>query len=272
MDFPRFQSGQIGNLTYAHLNEAFSLLDRLRPLLIAGGEGVLLGEAMLIARITAVTSATGLMQWVEVVPSSATTASAAVAWTTRVGGRKSGAPTDANFDPCVVPPAWQADGAAPVPNTVSVNSVVILRKTKRIGGKSIWTVFSTVAAKSDSFPARIVGSQAMTAFNGTVYRWKYAWDEVTITNPVTLDWVVIPPSSGGRFGRLNSQAGNSGPAINTLETNGIVGIGGTGPSLAIETPTAIAGGVVVDMKLTLPDGSPIPNFSAGPALSVNCGN
>jgi hypothetical protein len=270
MDFPRFQSGQIGNLTYAHLNEAFSLLDRLRPLLIAAGEEGVLGEAMLVARITGGDASTGLMQWVEVVPSSASVATAQVTWTTRVGGRKSGAPTDANFDPCVVPPQYQAEGSASIPSTLTTNSVVVLRKMKRIGGKSLWVVFSTVAAASDNFPARITGWRGWPPeVNGSFYRYLYDWEEVTTNSLVERLWVTLNPPIGRRGSLLNI-SNNSGAALNVSETAGVIGVGGSGPAEAAFQYSHIAVGVIVDMNLRLPNGTPQPWFSAGPAIAVSC--
>lgn len=265
MDLPRFTSGQIGNLTYAHLNEAFQLLDKLRPLLVTGSEFNEGTEALLIARITGTASATPyLMTWEEVVLKEAASVGAAIDWQVRDGGRSSGTATSTDFAPAFQPPVFGQTTATPL----AAGSVVLLRRTKRVDGKLAWMVVSSVAASTaGGFAAKIVGRVARPACTSDqkTYRWLYDWDEVTANQASGYEWATF---SGSRFGRNTATAGAGPPAFNGAEVNCIVGCGGTAPSGLIESNAPIASGVVVQMS-QLPNG--LYYFSLGNTISVQCG-
>lgn len=258
MDLPRFTSGEVGRLTYAHLNEAFELLDKLRPLLISASEGGLAGEEFVFARITAEADDNGLHEWKEVVPSFSTSSTARLHWITRDGGRQSKPKTDPAFAPAIVPPAYISEGSADLPAKLAINTVVLLRAIKKKGGVSVWMVVSSVT-KSDLFPAKIVAAYPLGgAGSQGVFRWEYDWDEVT---PGT--WTSFSDARKGR--KDGSQDYQT--ARNGAEQDNITGAGGFGPSQATIVNAPIASGICVMMQMS---GS-APWFSLGNTLTVNCG-
>ena len=268
MDFPRFNQGAVGNLTYAHMNEVFQLLERLRPFLEGDPSRFMQQqEELLTARITA-SDSSGMMQWQEVLPTGSGALNSPLTWTTREGGRKSGAPTASTFEPAVAPPAYTGEGTPTTPVPMQVGSVAVLRKSKRMDGKQLWQAISSVAAPSSSvFAAKIVGKVARPpcASDNKTYRWLYDWDEVTANQASSYEWVTF---SGSRFGRNSGAPGSYPPALNGAEVNCIVGCGGTAPSGLVESNAPLANGVVVQMA-QLPNG--LFYFSLGNTISVQCG-
>lgn len=272
MDFPRFNQGAAGNLTFAHLNEVFALLEQLRPLLVRVAEGDTFGDALIIARITGA-NADGLMSWEEVVPATAAAAGAKIAWKTRAGGRKSGALTSETFDPAVVPPVFAGESVQATATPLETGTVTVLRKGKREGGKSLWVAMAGGAsgpAQIDAFPAMIVGAVARPPYpdpnSGIVYQWLYDWDEADISNSSNYQWFSLP---NGRKGRNQAGAGQYPPAFNGAEVNGLTGAGGGGPSGVVARNARVMNGVVVTM-FKVP-GSSLYYFSCPNTLTVSCG-
>lgn len=265
MDFPRFNQGAVGNLTFAHINEVFTLLEQLRPLLVRVSEGDTFGDALILARITGA-NADGLMSWEEVVPATAAANGSKVAWKTRVGGRKSGALGSTTFDPAVVPPPYTGESAQGTSTPLPTGTVTVIRKGKREGGKSLWVTMGggAAAAPSASFPAMIVGAVARPQFNGKQYQWLYDWDEATLDQQSNYQWFYLP---GGRRGRNSGQTGY-GPAFNGAEVNGLIGAGGTSPAGVNISNARVENGVVVTMHQA---NNQLYYFTLGNTLSVACG-
>jgi hypothetical protein len=250
MDLPRFTQGAVGNLTYAHLNEAFELLDKLRPLLTESVIGQRDEENFILARISGEMDDNGFMPWVEVVPKPSTSNTAKVVWIDRVGGRKSGSQGSENYLPCIVPPSYESDTESGDPVELPQGSVCVLRAIKRKEGRPLWIVVSS-AATSEVFPAKIMGRYQIG--DGV---WSYDWDEVEAP-----DWTT---PQNGRKGRRNGTEDYP-EAVNGAEQVGIVGAGGSGPSGGTIKNAPIANGIVVMMNL-----SGGPWFSLGNTLEVSC--
>jgi len=260
MDFPRFTSGQVGRLEWSHLNDAFSMLDRLRPLLLGmPGEGEL-PQRYLLARILDSTSE-GLMEWEEVVPTEAQSPLTVLGWQVREGGASSGAQGTQDFEPAFQPPTFGSTETSPL----AQDSVVLLRQLTRPGGQSVWLVVSVAAPAANVFPAIITGAQQRTPWtDGIVYQWLYAWDEARINQENDYQWTVLP---GGRCGRLTGGTGCYGPAFNGAEINGVVGAGGSAGGLVTERNARVANGCVVMMSQTA---NGLHYFSLGNTLTVTC--
>lgn len=264
MDLPRFTTGQVGNLTYAHLNEAFQLLDKLRPLLISGSSFNAGGEALLVARITGTAAATpSLMTWEEVVLKEAVAVTSVMQWQARDGGRTSAAATSAEFTPAFVPPLFGQSSSTALPT----GTVALLRRTTRIDGKPAWMVVSSVSGGSDIFPARIDSARTREAVGGVTFRWLYSWTEVALLDTASagfyLDWT---PVTNGRVGCQAATC--SAEAFNGAERYSTHGLGGTGPAGANETNASIGIGTVVPLCRDAVSG--LYYFSLGPATNISC--
>jgi len=264
MDLPRFTSGRIGNLEYSHMNEAFDLLDKLRPLTVGDNTSSYARQGFLYAKIGNPVS-NGAMEWEEVQAKQAPSIGALVEWETMEGGRKSEASTSADFQPAFVPPPFGGAAQTPLP----AGTVALLRSTQRADGKQIWAVVSSVSSGTDVFAARITGNQVWEHDAQNIpWRWTYSWQQVDLRASNGYSWSTFTGAKYGNFGSTNT---GWGPAFNGAERLGVSGVGGSGPANASERPAAIENGVVVAMQLLSPLNG-IMWFSMPNGLIITCGN
>jgi hypothetical protein len=257
MTLPRFNSGNVGRLSFEHLNELFDTVEKLKPLL-SGRSTALDADLMLVARITG-SNTNGAHTWTEVVPKAATDGGAPYLWEERTGGAKSNAATDATYDPAFVIERYTWTGANPPPTRLPNDSVVVLRKLRRKDGKQAWIVVNGVAS-GGVWAARITASTLTAPAAGcgaqTVQNWLYDWEEVSRASPLSMEWTAA--------GRTSA---NTGKARNGAERACVSGVGGPPPANVTETNQAIASGTVVSMSL---DSAGRPFFSLTNDRAIVC--
>ena len=133
---PRFTSGQLGRLTFEHLNEICDTVDRLRPLLITPNAATLNTPDLVFARITNTVGTYGDHRWVEVWPKTKADYNRYVEWEDRPDGRQSFASTDGDrYQPAYAVPAWSVATGAGV--SLNVNSIVSMLRLVGADGKKI---------------------------------------------------------------------------------------------------------------------------------------
>jgi hypothetical protein len=257
MTFPRFNSGNVGRLSFEHLNELFDTVEKLKPLLsMRGGSAEV--DLMLVARITGST-ANGAHTWTEVVPKAATDGGAPFLWEERTGGAKSGAANDADYDPAFVIERFTWTGSNPTPTRLPNDSVVVLRKLRRKDGKQSWIVVNGVSS-GGCWAARITVATLTAPAAGcgaqTVQQWLYDWEEVSRASATTMEW-----TAGGRT------SATVGKARNGAERGCVSGVGGPPPANVTETNQAVAVGTVVSMSL---DAAGRPFFSLTNDRAISC--
>lgn len=259
MTLPRFNSGNVGRLSFEHLNELFDTVERLKPLLSARGSSVD-SDLMLVARITG-SNTNGAHTWSEVIPKGTTDGGGLFLWEERTGGAKSGASTDATYDPAFVIERFTWTGSNPTPTRLPNDSVVVLRKLRRKDGKQSWIVVNGVAS-GGCFAARITAATLTAPAAGcgtaTVQQWLYDWEEVSRASPTTMEWSLV---SGGRT------SGGVGKARNGAERGCVSGVGGPPPANVTETNQAVAANTVVSMSL---DAAGRPFFSLTNDRAIVC--
>jgi hypothetical protein len=257
---PRFNSGQIGRLTFEHLNEICDTVDRLRPLLTAGAGFVPTSSDLAFARITATQGTYQDYRWVEVWPKSKADYNRYVEWEDRPDGRRSFASTDGDkYQPAYAVPLWGATTGAGV--TLGVNSIVSIMRLVGADGRVSWLILSAVS--QSVIPAIITGAQTLGAATNPPTRWKYTWKEVVAQinvpagQPADIVWVLKP---GGAAGGST----NDGPyAINGCETGTIPG---SGPAGAIVSLAPIGINTVVPLAFSAQSAY----FSIPNGLNVQC--
>jgi hypothetical protein len=232
---PRFNSGQIGRLTFEHLNEICDTVDRLRPLLAAGPGFVPTSSDLCFGRITAIPGAFGDYRWVEVWPKSKADYNQQVEWEDRPDGRRSNASADGEkYQPAYVIPAWDSTTSTGV--TLGINSIVSMLRLVGADGKVSWLILSALA--QSTIPAVITMAQTLGVAANPPTRWKYSWKEVyadivvPIGQPADVVWrLKANGASGGTDG--------SGPyAVNGCET-GLIPGSGPGGALISLAPIAV---------------------------------
>lgn len=256
MTLPRFNSGSIGRLSFEHLNELFDTVERLKALLPEKSDRI--PDTTIVARITGSTTA-GAHTWTEVMPRAATSAGAVFLWEERTGGAKSGAATDAAYDPAFLIADFAWNGTTPAASRMPNDSVVVMRKLRRKDGKNAWVILNSVGAGT-TFAAKITASTltapAAGCASGTVQGWLYDWAECYRTGAGVMEW-----TSGGR------SSASLGKARNGAERDCTSGVGGPPPQGVSETNQAIANGTVVVMAL---DSAGKPFFSLTNDRSITC--
>ena len=258
MTLPRFNSGNVGKLTFDQLNEMFDTVERLKPLLLNGAPAAS-GESVLLARIIS-SNTNGAHQWQEIVPAPATTAAQPYTWKDRVGGAKSSTAQDTAYDPAFVIESFTWNGASPAPTQLAAGSVVVLRKTRREDGKQAWVIVNGVSS-GGVWAAKITNSTltALTAgcpAGQTLQAWLYDWSEVHRDAATGMEWVAS--------GRTSATTGK---ARNGAERGCISGVGGAPPANVSESNQAIANDVVVAMSL---DSNGKPFFSLSNDRFITC--
>jgi len=257
---PRFTSGQLGRLTFEHLNEICDTVDRLRPLLITPNAATLNTPDLVFARITNTVGTYGDHRWVEVWPKTKADYNRYVEWEDRPDGRQSFASTDGDrYQPAYAVPAWSVATGAGV--SLNVNSIVCMLRLVGADGKVSWLILSAVA--QSVIPAVIDSAAPLGAVTNPATRWKYTWREVyadIVTpagQPADIVWRI---KTGGAGGGTN----NLGPfAVNGCETGNVWG---SGPAGAIITIAPISVGTVVPMAFSAQSAY----FSIPNALNVQC--
>jgi len=257
---PRFNSGQIGRLTFEHLNEICDTVDRLRPLLTAGAGFVPTSSDLCFARITHAAGSYQDYRWAEVWPKSKADYNRYVEWEDRPDGRTSFASTDGDrYQPAYAIPAWGATTGANV--TLGVNSIVSMLRLIGADGKVSWLILSALA--QSTIPAIITAAATLGVATNPPTRWKYTWKEVYADivvpagQPADIVWRL---KTGGASGG----ADGSGPfAINGCETGTVPG---SGPGGAIISLAPIAVNTVVALSFS----SQSAYFSIPNALNVQC--
>jgi hypothetical protein len=251
--FPRFTSGSVGRLDYATMNDLFDRIESLEAVVAQASGGVKQRASEIVTcEVTGIQSTTGgcsIASWIEKGPPAT---GSACAFTGTQGSRSSIGPSG-DFDYPLIG------------ENLVAGQVYTAYATYRSDGKLIYRKLETGSAGVDVWLARITGGLPMPPFtDGKVYRWKYSWREVIFqgVGPPTstdLDYVDKPN------GRVGDGVQNS-LAWNTLERNGMVGVGGG--STAQEGPAKISDGIVVLMH-KFPDAFWV-HFNAGPGLNVTC--
>lgn len=250
--FPRFTSGTFGRLDFATMNDLFDRVEQLEASLrmqdAASRHNL---SELVLCNVTAIISSSGSCKqakWTEY-----TYASDVCAAPKTGGSRGSTGPGGDSDYPLVG-------------EDLVVGQTYLAHAAYNEDGKLIYKQIKTGGSTvGDFFFARITGAEAYPAYNDVVYRWKYSWTEVyyTLQTPgVNFVWLDVPN------GRNSSIQSTGRYATNTLEQDGIVGVGGSGPSAAQESPARIANGQVV--ILFFPPVNFSAYFSAGPGLNVNC--
>lgn len=257
MNLPRFNSGQVGRLTFEHVNEICALVEQLRPLLTKDARLSPSGEfETLFARITARNTTYGSHQWVEVEPKPRTEIQFHYEWQDRVGGRKSRTPSDGTaYQPAyaIAPYAFAFPSDVQL---VEINSIVCLARLKGTDGKIAWQI---VASKPPAavFPAEIMGSVAIgtTTPNN---RWRYYWREVR-WNVTSSAWETF---TGARVSL--AQTPDYPAAANGCEQSSVTW-GGLGPGNVVSN-LAIPNGTVVPLAFV----GVLPFFSLPNPLRIEC--
>jgi hypothetical protein len=260
-DLPRFSRGEIGRLKFSDLNEAFTLLDALRPLLtVAQSAAAQTDEVLILARI--ISSGTyGDHDWEEVVVLPTNLQRWPLEFELRDGGRNSGSRFSPDYEPAFPAAPFGSGFGGQVALRIVPDTVCVLRKMKRKDGRIFWLALTQPTV---SWPALIEGAVAMPAVGSPpkVYRWRYIWREVE-ADPQSGSWVIKP---NGLFGNYDPQSSGLGPAWNGAEADNIIGAGGSGAG-GIESNARIANGIVVPMTMN----KSVPWFCLGNTLSVSCG-
>lgn len=132
-------------------------------------------------------------------------------------------------------------------------------------GRVFWLAPS--GAATARWPAMIVASYPLQAFQDIVYRWRYEWREAELVAPSgggSTQWAIKP---NGLYGLVSGQDVGLGAAFNGAEQDGIVGAGGEGGAGVTERNAPIANGIVVPMSMQ----GIYPWFSLGNTINVTCG-
>lgn len=216
MTLPRFTAGNVGRLTFQHLNDAFETLDGIDR--IAGGEGsdiVTRGRAI-TARVTAQQGSN--YAWFETVRENG-------AFVQYANGRSSSSGGNTYANPLI------AFGSL----TPSIGSdVVIFPIYDRTG--SLVYVPVAASAGGETFAAA-VGSAPVALI--PLQRWRYTVTEVA-WNPTSNAWQTV---SGGRVVQAYNGAENP-----SDQPNLPIGVGqGRGPTTSVERQP-IKGSVVVQVS------------------------
>jgi hypothetical protein len=248
--FPRFTSGSVGRLTFDVVNDLFARVESLEASMRETRTGVSqIGSRILLLKVLATRTSQSVSGCVEA--SWEEVSSSPCGGVSLPNARTSTKDTDQYFYPLYGRSLVQGTVVPAFPHYES-------------DGRLVYRAIEATASGFNPFFVRITGNAPMPpAADGKVYRWKYTWRESIFTGApppsINQNWYDKP---NGR----NSDDGNY--AYNSLEQDGIVGLGGSGPSSAQEFPAPIANNVVVAILTGWPVGFPI--FSAGPGMSVNC--
>ena len=235
---PRFTSGQIGRLTFEHLNEICDTVDRLRPML--QGSKYSISSELVLARISGYgldVEQFGDHLWKEITPAPRNQIRRAPTYTDRVGGRESGTVQDGDkYQPAFLPGI--SDNPINRYPTLPVNTVVVLMRVPTVDGKTFWLAINQIS--TTTFAAEIMANEALDV-GSPVNRWYYHWREVawSWTSRTWFHDASIHRSTIG------------GQTVLFMAINGCErptpGIGGSGPGNVIAN-SPIESGTVVSMS------------------------
>jgi hypothetical protein len=215
MDLPRFTSGAVGKLTFAHLNDAFETLDDLARDNGVGGSAAIRSRRVIAARIGA--SQGSDYAWNELERNGSS-------WTLKANGRSSALDQDLFAYPLV------AFGGI-TPTTGSDLSIFPMHDAT---GRLIYVPLAGGGTSgptgSPNFPAMIQGAQPIATG-----RWRYTIAEATVN---TADGAWTAGASAG-------SAYNGCEAVQDLP-NQLVGVGsGTGATASVSRNPIKIGTVVM---------------------------
>ena len=211
MDLPRFTSGAVGKLTFAHLNEAFDAIDDLAR---DGGESTsrapTRSRAILVQLISESATTPGEWSWTEIVRDGSTT-------TAKPSGRSSSTVSSAFAYP-LVSDTGRALGA---------NDIVLAEPMRDADGRLYYSALEATPRGTVSEPLVIVSASIITAGQ----QWLYTVRRVT---NVGYGFSSAPPD----LEALNGAEARA-------DAGGVYGVGFGGGSASSFTRRPIEPGVVV---------------------------
>jgi hypothetical protein len=245
--FPRFTSGTFGRLDFATMNDLFDRVEQLESSILSGRGNKQLPETdvLLVRARTLIDESAGIQHW--------SWEEAIVDPSDAIQGVGNRAYTGVAFDDNIL-----------VGKNLVEDQTYFAKALYDQTGRLFYRAFEAGSGSGDLFfPAEITAVTPREPHSdGKVYRFFYNFREMEYasgsTPPAIINWRV-------RDGGINN---GFLLAVNTLERDGFLGVGGSAPNIE-ESPTHIRVGTIVLMG-RLANTPPFYYFSAGPATNVRC--